>query len=192
MPDLEKGKATICVVNYKTLDLTRLCLRSIRKYTDYPCEVLVIDNGSGDASLDYLRSLGWITLIERSSKDDPSGGHSHAAALDIGLAQCRTEYFVSMHSDTLVMCHGWLSELISRFNNDQRIACVGSGKLELEPAWRTWLKSITDYRSLQRRLLKTPDPIGKHRYYNRTICCLYRTDVLRTEGLSFLMDREKG
>ena len=36
------------------------------------------------------------------------------------------------------------------------------------------------------------DPTGKYRYYNRTICGLYRTDILQREKLSFLMDREKG
>jgi GT2 family glycosyltransferase len=189
MPELKKGKATICVVNYKTLDLTRLCLRSIRKHTDYPHQVIVIDNGSADESLEYLTRLKWIHLIERSSKDDPSGGYSHAAALDLGLENCRTEFFVSMHSDTVVMRGGWLGEMISHFGANNRIACVGSGKLELEAAWRTWLKSIGDLRSLKRRLLKTPDPHGKHRYYNRTICCLYRTEVLRREGLSFMMGR---
>ena len=51
MPQIIKGKATICIVNYKTLELTRLCLRSIRKFTNYPYEVIVVDNDSGDESL---------------------------------------------------------------------------------------------------------------------------------------------
>ena len=60
-----KGKTTICIVNYKTEELTRLCLRAIRKFTKVPYEVVVIDNDSGDGSLKYLRSLKWIHLIER-------------------------------------------------------------------------------------------------------------------------------
>lgn len=55
MPQLEKGKAAICIVNYKTLDFTRLCLRSIRKFTTYPYEVIVVDNDSRDESLKYIR-----------------------------------------------------------------------------------------------------------------------------------------
>ena len=69
---------------------------------------------------------------------------------------------------------------------------VGTGKIELTPKWRDFLKKATDFRTFKRKLLKTPDPLGKHRYYNRTICCIYRTDVLRKEKLSFLTDREKG
>ena len=61
MSNLIKGKATICIVNYKTLHFTRLCLRSIRKFTKYPYEVIVVDNDSQDESLKYLK-LAWKLL----------------------------------------------------------------------------------------------------------------------------------
>lgn len=192
MPDLIKAKATICIVNYKTLDLTRLCLRSIRKFTKYPHQVIVIDNASNDESLDYLKSLDWIRLIERDTKNDVSGGHSHSSALELGMESCNTEFFISMHSDTLVKKQNWLAKLISYFDNDEKITCVGSGKIELTPKWRQLLKNMTDFRTFKRKLLKTPDPLGKYRYYNRTICCIYRTAILKAESLSFLADREKG
>ncbi len=193
MSNLIKGKATICIVKYKTLDCTRLCLRSIRKFTKYPYEVIVVDNDSQDESLEYLKSLNWIQLIERRPGDDePGGGFAHAAGLDLGLENCNTEFFVSMHSDTFVQKDIWLSELISYFGNDENIACVGSGKIELMPKWRILLKKATDLRTFKRKVLREPDPVGKFRYYNRTICCLYRTDVLRREQLSFLMDRSEG
>jgi glycosyltransferase involved in cell wall biosynthesis len=189
---LVRGKATICVVNYKTLDFTRLCLRSIRKFTKYPYEVIVVDNDSQDDSLEYLKCLSWIRLIERKDSNHPSGGYAHAAGLDLGLANCRTEFFVSMHSDAFVQKENWLSKLISYFSNDENIACVGSGKIELTPTWKILLKRATDYRAFKRKLLGEPDYIGKFRYYNRTICCIYRTDVLRRENLFFLMDNDKG
>jgi hypothetical protein len=207
MAQIVKGKATICIANYKTLDFTRLCLRSIRKFTSYPYEVIVVDNDSQDESLAYLKSLGWIRLIERRpGAAEPGGGFAHAAALDLGLNNSNTEFFISMHSDTFVKKAGWLTDLISYFgsneNNKQRatsneprvtsIACVGSGKIEPTPKWRILLKKATDLRTFKRKLLREPDPIGKYRYYNRTICCLYRTDILQRENLSFLMDRDKG
>ena len=193
MSDLIKGKATICIVNYKTFDLTRLCLRSVRKFTNYPYEVIVVDNNSQDESLKYLKSLDWIGLIERRPEaDEPGGGYSHAAGLDLGLDNCRTEFFVSMHSDTFIKKYNWLSELIDYFSNDENVACVGSGKIELKPNWQIQLKKITDLKTFKRKILRKPDPVGKFRYYNRTICSIYRTDILRREKLSFLMDRDKG
>ena len=193
MAEIIKGKATICIANYKTLDFTRLCLRSIRKFTSYPYEVIVVDNDSQDESLAYLKSLSWIRLIERQGRAaEPGGGYAHAAALDLGLKNCNTEFFISMHSDTFVKKDNWLTDLISCFDNDENIACVGSGKIEPTPKWRILLKKATDLRTFKRKLLREPDPIGKFRYYNRTICCLYRTDILRRENLPFLMDRGKG
>jgi len=193
MSELVKGRATICIPNYKTLDFTRLCLRSIRRFTKYPYQVIIVDNDSQDESLEYLKSLNWIRLIERrAGADEPGGGYAHAAGLDLGLENCNTEFFVSMHSDTFVQKDNWLSELVSYFDNDENITCVGSGKIELIPKWRILLKKATDLRTFKRKVLREPDPVGKFRYYNRTICCLYRTDILRREQLSFLMDRDKG
>ncbi len=190
---MEKGTVTICVVNYKTLDLTRLCLRSIRKYTDYPYRVLVIDNDSQDESTEYLKTLDWIQLVERRDKTtDSSGGYAHAAALDIGLGLCDTEYFMAMHSDTFVHKQGWLGELMRHSKDNPKLACVGGGKCELTPMWSVWLKKLTDFKTFKRKLSRTPDPIGMYRYYNRTVCSIYRTEILKKESLSFLMDRDKG
>ena len=136
MTESSQDKATICIVNYKTLDMTRLCLRSIRKFTKYPYEVIVVDNDSRDESLDYLRGLEWIQLIERKpSPGEPGGGYAHAAALDMGLDKCNTEFFISLHSDVFVKQSGWLGDLMKRFNNAPKIACVGTGKIEMLPYW---------------------------------------------------------
>lgn len=192
MTETEQPKVTICLVNYKTLELTRLALRSIRKYTHYPYKLVVVDNDSGDDSLEYLKSLGWIELIERKDKtNDSSGGYAHAAALDLALAKCNTPFFAAMHSDTFVHKVGWLGELMAYFEDD-KTACAGGGKVELTPCWRKFLKKCTDFKTLKRKLLRTPDPLGMYRYYNRTVCSIYRTGILKKENLSFLMDRDKG
>ena len=193
MLNLTKGKATICIVNYKTLLYTTLCLRCIRKYTEYPYDVIVIDNDSQDESLRYLKSLNWIKLIERHPESNRfEGGYNHASGLDLGLKHCSTEFFVTLHSDSFIRKNNWLGDLIKHFRNDENIACVGSGKIEMKPEWQIMLKKIADLRSFQRKLFHEPDPIGKYRYYNRTICCLYRTEILLKENLSFLMDYDNG
>jgi cellulose synthase/poly-beta-1,6-N-acetylglucosamine synthase-like glycosyltransferase len=193
MPQPAANKATICIVNYKTIDFTRLCLRSIRKFTNYPYEVIVVDNDSNDESVEYLRSLKWIRLVERPHQPgQPRGSYDEAAAFDSGLANCNTEFYVVMHSDTFVKKTGWLTELISCFRNDQKIACVGSGKIESTPRWLALLKKLTDIKALNRALFGSPAQRARFRYHNRTICCLYRTEVLRREGLSFLMGDDEG
>lgn len=157
MSNLVKGKATICIVNYRTLDFTRLCLRSIRRFTKYPYEVIVVDNDSQDESLEYLKSLDWIRLIERRAEPgEPGGGYAHGSGLNVGLENCNTEFFVSMHSDTFVQKDNWLTELISYFGDDENVACVGSGKVELTPRWRVLLKKATDLRSSAAKFFESP------------------------------------
>jgi glycosyltransferase involved in cell wall biosynthesis len=192
MPELLKGKATICIPNYKTLDLTKICLRSIRKFTHYPCEVIVVDNNSKDQSLEYLRGLEWIRLIERPEiGPEVVGSPAEGSALDVGLEACNTEFFVVMHSDTFVRKANWLTELIGYFDGDDRVCCVGSGKLENKPYWQVMLHDITDVRTFKRKLFREPDPFGRYRRYNLTICCVYKTAVVKRQRLSFLPDVEK-
>ncbi|MCK5845710.1 MAG: glycosyltransferase, partial [Victivallales bacterium] len=182
MMEYEKEKTTICVVNYKTEELTRLCLRSIRKFTKAPYKVVVVDNDSGDASLDYLRSLDWITLIERSGEMKGSGSWAHGTGLDKGLKICDTEFFMAMHSDTFVRREGWLSELRSLMSSET--ACVGGGKLDLKPRWQVLLKKLTDIKKLKRKLTEKK----RLDFYIRTICSLYRTKILHDENLTFAMN----
>lgn len=181
------GKTTICIVNYKTEELTRLCLRSIRKFTKAPYEVVVVDNNSGDASLDYLRSLKWITLIDRTGEDIPKGGWAHGTALNLALKNCNTEYFMAMHSDTFVRREGWLQELVSNMESNDAV-CTGGGKLDLKPAWQVFLKKITDVKALKRKIADKKED----KFYIRTICALYKTEILHKHNLDFTLKMDEG
>jgi glycosyltransferase involved in cell wall biosynthesis len=186
------AKATICVVNYKTPQLIKLCLRSIRKFTHTPHKVIVVDNDSQDESLEYLRTVKWIELVERGFGDEKIlGSDAEGSGLDIGLNRCDSEFYVTMHSDTIIKKDNWLSELLVYFKNNREIACVGSGKIESQSLWRTVLKKATDFKALQRRLFWPSELREQYLYHNRTICCLYRTEILRKEKLTFLMGKER-
>lgn len=175
--ELIRGKVTICIINYKTVDLIKLCLRSIKYFTEYPYEVIVVDNDSQDESVDYLRSLDWIKLIERKNLD-MKGGQAHSTALDIGLENCKTEYFLSIHSDTIPHKRGWLKYLVEHI--DEGHFCTGCGKIDLKPSWMLALDKYTDIKGLlglrKKRVTK---------YYIRTICALYRTEILKKENQHF-------
>jgi len=106
-------KASILIVNYKTLTYTRNCLESVRRHTEnVPYEIIVVDNDSADESLAYLRSQEDIRLIERTT-GVVYGPLDHSTALDIGVAASRGEYVVILDSDTLILRDGWLSDLLA-------------------------------------------------------------------------------
>ncbi len=182
---------TILVPNFRTLKLTQLCLRLLRQHTDLTrARVIVIDNDSQDDSLAYLRTLKWITLIERIAIPGESACQSHARALDLGLAHVDTPYVLSIHTDTLVKHADWLPFLLSHIERDTQIAGVGSWKLEFKPRWRRSLKMIEHY--MQRAYYAV---IGREQHglqgvginfpYLRSHCALYRTSLLRQHQLHF-------
>ena len=126
---------TILIPNYKTLNLTKLCLHLLKQNTDLnKIHIIAIDNHSQDESLDYLRSLDWITLIERAPETDDTPPLSHSRALDLALQNITTPYVLSMHTDTFVKNEKWLDFLLNEINKDSNIAAVGSWKLE-QKSW---------------------------------------------------------
>lgn len=184
-------QVTVLIPNYKTLQLTKLCLRLIRKYTDLnKIEVIVIDNDSQDDSTEYLKSLSWIKLIERPAVPGEHGALAHSRALDLALEQVTTPYVLSIHTDTLVKKSGWLEYLINCFDNNPNIAGVGSWKLESKPFVKQLLKDIEDFCKKNYYKLIGSDQhhiagLGNNQYYLRSHCAMYRTELVKKHGLKF-------
>ena len=168
-------KSTIIIPNYKTPMLTRLCLRSLRKYTDPElAKVVVVDNDSADESLEYLKSLKWITLIERKTAGE-NGPQMHARALDDALKLVDTEFFAVMHTDTIVLRSDWLDFLLGQFDGAPQLAGVGSWKLEHVSRAKIVGQRIEDFfRELFTRRRHNPEE-----RYLRSHCAVYRTRPVR-------------
>ena len=190
---LPKPKATIVIPHYQTLALITLCLRSIRKYTQPPYKVIVIDNGSKDESLEYLKSVKWINLILRE-KVENNGSWAHGSALDLGLKNTFTDFFISLHSDVIIKDYSWLSRLVAPLEQNKDLVCAGTGKLEEISLAYQLLKKMGDikglFRFLKRKFTNMPDrPLPP---YIRTTCAIYRTEILKKENLSFLPRKDLG
>lgn len=188
---------TIIVPNYKTPDLTRLCLRSIRKYTDCSrVKVIAVDNDSQDESVEYLRSLKWITLVERKTTGE-SGPEMHARALDMIMEMVDTPLVLVIHTDTIMISDKWLDFMLAKIHADERIAGVGSWKLEVVSPVKLFFKKIeTQIRKMLGRKI-----LDRERYF-RSHCALYKSECVRqTNGFydnnsagvtMFAILREKG
>jgi hypothetical protein len=176
---------SIILPNYKTPDLTRLCLRSLRKYT--PCDavrIIAVDNASGDGSLDYLRSLDWIQLIERTPADIAGMAPAlmHTTAMDLAFQQVDTPFVLSFHTDTIVYSPDWLDFLLGRINRSDRIAGVGSWKIEFIPPLKRFGKKLEVVENRAKQLLGLKKPEVR---FLRSHCALYRTDLLRQHTRGF-------
>ncbi|HPO90888.1 MAG TPA: glycosyltransferase family A protein [Victivallales bacterium] len=176
------------MVNYKTEQLTRICLNSIRANTkpdEY--ELIVVDNNSADSSLEYLRSLNWIKLIERKNDVEEGGSRSQGTALDIALKNASGEFFLAMHSDAFVRSPDWLDFLKKKIT-EADYASAGTGKLEITNPIIKLLRDLFDIKKIIRKISDKKKEI----FYIRAICAIYKTEVLLKENLSFAKNTDIG
>jgi GT2 family glycosyltransferase len=109
------ARASIIVVTYNNLAITRLCLESIVRNTDYPnYEVIVVDNNSTDETPAYLRQMAaqypHFQIILNSEN------RGFACANNQGLACSTGQRLVLLNNDTVVP-RGWLGRLLRHLEN---------------------------------------------------------------------------
>lgn len=179
---------SICIPHWQVGDMMRVCLRSIRQNSQgIDTEIIVVDNGSQDASLDWLRSLPWIKLIERPEEHPGNWPMNVFTAWDHGARIATGRYFLTMHSDVFVRTEGWLAPFLREFARDPQVAASGAWKLELENPFYLWQKhfvggALASIKKLFGKAGRSDEHSGM---YPRDYCALYRTDVLRQHQLTF-------
>jgi glycosyltransferase involved in cell wall biosynthesis len=112
---------TVVMVNYRTLDLTRGCVEGLLSvYPDVP--LLLVDNASGDASTEYLRTVAGahdnVTAIL-----NPSNRY-HGPALDQAVRAATTPFAFTIDSDCEIRRGGFLEATLDRLE-DPRGYAVG-------------------------------------------------------------------
>lgn len=114
-------KCDIIIPVWNQLAYTRRCLESIRRHTDCPYRIIVIDNGSEKETKDYLDSIkggdGELLVIANETNQ------GYIKAINQGLAAARSDYICLLNNDTVVS-EGWLSRMISLAEGDKRIGMV--------------------------------------------------------------------
>ena len=174
---------TILIPHYQTLDAIRLCLRSIRRYTQPLPRVLVLDNGSRDASRQYLGSLAWIECVDTGVANDLVS--AQAAALNLGVARVATPLFAVLHSDTYVHRAGWLAMLTRVLARGY--AAVGSRHQTIRAYDAGWTARLAERAApVIDRLRGRTTAAGVP--WLRSCLTLYRTAAFRAAGCAFASD----
>lgn len=150
-------------------------------------EVLVVDNGSKDSSLDYLRSLSWIRLIERPEERHTNWPENVFTAWDRGLHEATGDYYVTMHSDVFIKSDNWLRLLVDALERSPKIAASGTWKLEIEnPVYAAQKRVFGLLSAGLKKLAGRNPPVGiRQGHYPRDFCAMYRRDVLLEHDLTF-------
>jgi len=128
-------RVAIIVLNWNGREVLEDCLRSIYALHYAPLEVIVVDNGSKDGSVEIVqRSFPKCVLIQNNENLGFAKGNNQG----IGLALDRdNDYVMILNNDTLLDAES-LSFLVQRAESDPRIAAVSPKIYFADPSDRLW------------------------------------------------------
>ncbi len=114
----QKELCSIVILSYNQVDYTKQCLESIRKYTVYPYEIIVVDNGSDVETVEYLRKQQDILLVRNEENRGFAGGCNQGIEMSSG------KYIMLLNNDTIVT-KNWLNNMVELLESNSEIAMVG-------------------------------------------------------------------
>lgn len=114
-------KVSVVLLAYNNLDYTKTCLESIiRCTTDVEYELILVDNGSTDGTLNYFKGITGAKVIHL-----PYNLHL-VKGFNIGLMAAEGKYSAAVCND-FVFSPNWLSNLMLCIESDPMIGYVSPG-----------------------------------------------------------------
>ncbi len=112
----------ILMLTWNGIEYTREFLESLRTLTTgVEYQMIVVDNGSSDGTREYLRGLGWITVIENETNLGYVRGNNQAiAAVPAGWD------VVLVNNDMRIIQANWLARLREVAHSDPTHGMVGA------------------------------------------------------------------
>lgn len=121
MQMLNKNVAII-ILTWNGLEYTRKCLDTLKMHTplNETVRIIVVDNGSVDGTVDYLRSLPWVMLIENGRNLGFVRGNNIAIQ-----ATRPQEDILLLNNDIEILHNDWLESLQIAAYQQPDIGIVG-------------------------------------------------------------------
>lgn len=112
---------SIIVVNLNGKDYIAECLNSLLRQTLHDWEIIVVDNGSKDGSVEYVEAnFGpGIRLLRNQRNEGFAGGNNQ------GIRVAGGKYVALLNNDAMADPH-WLEELVKPAEEDPRVGMVAS------------------------------------------------------------------
>ena len=112
---------SIIILSWNGLSYTKACLESLKEHTrfhDY--RVVVVDNGSTDGTVEYLRSLDWVSLICNPGNVGFTRGNNMAILQS--PADCD---ILLLNNDTEIHQEDWIERMQQTAYSEADIGIVG-------------------------------------------------------------------
>lgn len=164
---------SIVIPTCNGLPLLREAVASVRLQTKEPYELIVVDNGSDDGTLDYLRkeTIDFISLPRNTG---------FPAACNTGLRLSRGERLLLLNNDVLVT-QGWLGKLLACLDHAPDVGIAGPLSNFVSGAQQTDMPGsfIETAERLERENERVYESV------NRVVgfCFLFKRDLMNRIGL---------
>ena len=124
-PSTKRTVLSIIIPVFNGWDMTSQCLHSLREHTpgDY-FEVIVVDNGSSDATAAALAPLGASLFNERFIRVRCEENRNFGPGCNAGAARASGEHLFFLNNDTQ-LTPGWTKPLLEALRTDPKLGAVG-------------------------------------------------------------------
>ena len=110
---------SIIILTWNGLDYTKLCLDSIKaSVLSFGAKVYVADNGSTDGTVEYLKGLDWITLVENGENLGFVRGNN------VVINQIAEGDILLLNNDMIIEQPDWLDKLQKCAYEDDKTGIV--------------------------------------------------------------------
>jgi len=114
-------RVSVIVVNWNGKGLVGDCLHSLRQQTFLDFEVILVDNGSTDGSVEYVQEnfSGWVRVLRNARNEGFSGGNNR------GIRTASGQYIALLNNDAQADVR-WLEELVRVAEENPRAGMLAS------------------------------------------------------------------
>ncbi len=117
---------SVIVVNYNGDAFLDLCLTSLAAQTYQAVEVILVDNASGDGSVEHVKAgYPWVRVI------DSHVNLGFAKANNVGINAANGEFIATLNNDTEAAPE-WIEALVGAMMSDDRVGMCASKMLRMD------------------------------------------------------------
>lgn len=172
---------SIVVTNYNQLRYTKMCVESILKKTDFAAlnaELVLIDHGSNDGTLEYLKSIPNAKVIHFKH-------NVNIALFSIIHWMCEGQYLLICNNDILASTK-WADNLLAAIKSDPRIAIASPLTPNLSNGQDLYVPQLLPYDFVlwSDTFNQTHPPVYEDRNQIMPSIAIYNAELLDKTGLA--------